>query len=161
MEYNIFPLKYINTLIYLDYNIYRYFIGRPEQSISKGGFVNHRKDHEKVLKKLIEYYKKEELLQNKKDFIKKILLLTLDSHYIIYCYSPIDKELRKQMRKEIRDFTQFLKRTSPDLYNSIINKYFFIKVNINTNFIFACQKNNFFTRIAYIIQNRREKWKEY
>ena len=157
MEYNIFPIKYINSLIYLDYDIYRYFIGRPEQSISQGGFVNHRKDHEKVLKKLIDYYENEDISQNKKAYIKKILLLTLDSHYIIYCYSPIDKNMRNEMKKEIRDFTKYLKNTSIDLYNSITNKYFFIKANIKTNFIFACRKNNFYTRIAYIIQNRRKK----
>lgn len=157
MEYNIFPLPYIKSMIYLDYDIYRYFIGRPEQSISQGGFVNHRKDHEKVLKKLLDFYNKENLTNNRKELIKKILLLTLDSHYIIYCNTPISKDLRKEMKKEIREFTAYLKNNNDELYNSIQNKFLFIKLHIKTNFTFSCRERNYFTRIATIIDNRRKK----
>ena len=157
MEYNIFPLKYINTMIYLDYNIYRYFIGRPEQSINGESFVKHRRDHEKVLKKLINYYQSEDLTSNRKDFIKRIILATLDSHYVIYCNTKIDSNIKSIMKKEIRSFTRFLENTCTDLYNSIRSEHLFIKSNIDTNFLFACGKNNYFTRIMLVIQNRREK----
>lgn len=156
MEYNIFPFPYYKTMTYLNYDIYRYFIGRPEQSISQGGFVNHRKDHEKVLKKLIDFYTNLEVDNNRKKYIKKILLLTLDSHYVIYCYSPIEKDLTNIMRKEIRDFTKYLKKKNIELYNEFLNTQFFAKANIKTNFIFASTKHNYFTRIMYIIQNRRK-----
>ena len=157
MEYNIFPLVHLNSMIYLDYDIYRYFIGRPEQSISNNGFVNHRKDHEKVIKRILEFYNNEKIQKNRKELIKKILLLTLDSHYVIYCNSKIDKALKKEMKKEIRVFTKYLKEESNELYNEIQNKYLFIKANIKTNFIFACNKRNYFTRIALVIDNRRKK----
>lgn len=157
MEYNIFPLPYLKSMIYLDFDIYRYFIGRPEQSISNEGFVNHRKDHEKVLKKIIEFYSNGIIQNNRKELIKKILLLTLDSHYVIYCNSKINKKLKKEMRKEIRNFTKYLQKESIELYNEIQKKYLFIKSNIKTNFIFACNKKNYFTRIALVIDNRRKK----
>ena len=60
------------------------------------------------------------------------------------------------MRKEIREFTKYFKNKNTDLYNEFLNTQFFAKANIKTNFIFASTKHNYFTRIMYIIQNRRK-----
>lgn len=49
-QYVIKALECAKDFQTLDYNIYRYFIGRPEQSVSAAGFYKHRQDHERVLR---------------------------------------------------------------------------------------------------------------
>ena len=73
MEYILLPLKYIKTIKYLNLNVYRYFIGRPDQSVNPKSLVAHRKDHEKVLRRLISFYKTESFSKTKKNYIEHIL----------------------------------------------------------------------------------------
>lgn len=153
MEYVVLPTNKLNTLIYLDYDIYRYFIGRPDQSVSINGYINHRKDHEKVLKRLINYYNEENLSKNKKEYIKKILILTLNSHYIIYCKSKVKNKI---MQKEIKEFDKYLKNTNKELYDDTNNNYKYIKWNRMTNFIFSQTANNLLARFAGVVERRKK-----
>lgn len=153
MEYVVLPINKLNTMIYLDYDIYRYYIGRPDQSISLKGYINHRKDHEKVLKRLINYFNTEKLSPNKKEYVKKILILTLNSHYIIYCKT---KEKNNIMKKEIKEFDSYLKKANEDLYNLVGEQYKYIDWNRKTNFVFSQTLNNIISRIAGVVE-RREK----
>lgn len=152
MEYVIFPITYVKNFILLDYDIYRYFIGRPDQSVNLSSFARNRKNHEFVLKKLIKFYTETNLPKNKKEYVKKILVLMANTHYIIYCKSGL---LQRKDKKEIRTFDKFLKNTNDDLYNAIGNKYTFIRWNRKTKFIFSTGKRAIFSRMA----DRHEKKK--
>lgn len=145
MEYVIFPFAYINNFILLDYDIYRYFIGRPDQSVNIKSFVKNRANHEYVLKKLINYYSSIELSKNKMDYIKKILILMANTHYIIYCKSGL---LKRKNVKEIRFFDKYLKRANIDLYNAVGNKFTYIRWNRKTKFVFSITKKCRFSRLA-------------
>lgn len=42
MQYNVVPIPYVNSFVYFDLDIYRYFIGRLDQSVNTASFVkNH------------------------------------------------------------------------------------------------------------------------
>ena len=77
MEYVILPINEINTLIYLDYNIYRYFFGRVDQSVNVSNYVKNRANHEKVLRRLVEFYANTEFSDNKRKYVKYIITDTL------------------------------------------------------------------------------------
>lgn len=144
MEFVIFPIKYINSFIYLNYDIYRYFIGRADQSVSSASMVKNRKNHETVLRKLITYYEEEDLSETKKKYIFNILKQMLNTHYIIYCsYKTMDKN----QKNEIREFDNFLKTKSPDLY-AVCNERAYIRWNRRTKFKFASTKRQLFTRLV-------------
>ena len=66
-------------------DIYRYFIGRPDQSMNLSNFVKNRANHEKVLKFLLEYYadRKEMFSENKREYISLILYYMITTHYYI------------------------------------------------------------------------------
>lgn len=149
MEFILFPILEIKTMTYLDYNIYRYFIGRPEQSISINSYVRNRKDHEKVLKKILKFYSEIKENDNRKKYVHKIILQLLNSHYIIYCKAQLNN--KKDIR-EIREFTKFLKMNYNSLYNELRNEHEYIKWNQNTNFKLSQINNNIFSRLA----DRRE-----
>lgn len=145
MEYVVFPLPNINNFILLDYDIYRYFIGRPDQSVNINGFVKNRKHHEYVFEKLVNFYTNTKMSKNKRDYVKKIILLMSNTHYIIYLKSGL---LKRKDIKEIKKFDKKLKKINLDLYNEIGNKYMYIRWNRKTKFIFKPGKHCFFSRLA-------------
>ncbi len=140
MEFVLFPIPNINTFIFLDYDIYRYFIGRKSQSVNMDSLVKNRSHHEKVLKRLIDYYNSLELSETRKKYLQNILAQMLNTHYIIYCHYAKGKECRK----EIREFDKFLKEHDEALYNNIKN-YAYIRWNRRTNFNYSSTKRHLFT----------------
>ena len=86
MQYNVIPICFVDSFIYLNLDIYRYFIGRKEQSINTSSFVRNHANHEKVVKYLIEYYSNLQNISNvKREYIKIIIKYILFTHYSIYC----------------------------------------------------------------------------
>ena len=117
MQYNIMPIKNLKTFKFIKLDIYRYYIGRPEQSMNLDNFVKNRTSHEKVMKFLVEYYNEnyEKLSKNKEEYIRIILYYMLTTHYYIYCvYAKKDKKL---IYKEIKAFDKYLKEKNLKLYN--------------------------------------------
>lgn len=134
MQYNVMPIKCLKTFKFWKLDIYRYFIGRPDQSMNLQNFVKNRKNHEKVLKYLIEYYikNKEQYSENQKKYVKQILYYMLTTHYYIYCvYAKKDK---KQMYKEIKEMDKYLKDKDQELYN-MMYEIGQIKFNRKTKFL--------------------------
>lgn len=156
MEFILLPFLEMKTLYYLNYDIYRYYIGRAEQSISIQNYVKNRYDHEKVLTRLLNFYNS--IIDDKrKEYISNVLCLVINSHYSIYLKAKLPKQ---ENIKEIRKFDSMLKENYNDLYTKIRNDYLYIKWGQNTNFRVAQFYNNIISRIADAIQNRRRKKNE-
>ena len=135
MQYNIVPIKEVKTFKYYNLDIYRYFIGRSDQSINTSSFVRNKLHHEKVLKFLIEYYESNynDLSKNKKDYIKMIINYTLYTHYNIFCSYDTNKN---EAKKQIKEFDNYLKQTSTSLYVES-NKMSYTRLHRKTNFYFV------------------------
>ena len=108
-----------------NYDIYRYFIGRPDQSMNPESFYKHRKDHERVLMWLLELYDSRELSNKEylKNVLKKQVTLMLKTHYRIY-----NTKNHKKSINELKAFDRFLSKTYPDIKKPNIIMHF-IKVN--------------------------------
>lgn len=145
MQYNVIPISCVKTFVYFNLDIYRYFIGRPDQSMNLKNFVKNRSNHEKVLKSLIEYYNTNitKLSSNKKDYISQILFYMLTTHYYIYCVYP--EKGSKEMKKEIKEFDNYLKEKNADLY-IMMNKIGHIRYNRRTKFLFVKIQPQFFSK---------------
>ena len=152
MEYLIYPLKYINNFIYFDYDLYRYFIGRPDQSVNASSFVKHRADHERVIKNILSSY--EENIKNTKNdnYALNIIKTLLRTHYIIYCKSRYNNKL---LKREIRTFTKYLKKHYKNIYSDLLKNNTFIRWNVKTNFIFSQNFKCLLSRVADRFQQRR------
>ena len=61
MQFNVVPMTEVKTFAYYDLDIYRYFIGRPDQSMNMDNFVRNQNHHKKMIKWLIEYYTKKKV----------------------------------------------------------------------------------------------------
>lgn len=115
MQYNIVPIANVNNFTYLNYDIYKYFIGRKDQSVNTASFVRNHLNHDKVVKYLINYYneKEKELSKNKKQYIKTIIKYMLFTHYSIYC---IYFNKNKEGYNLIKEFDKYLLKESKELY---------------------------------------------
>ncbi len=147
MQYNVIPISKLNTFKYMNLDIYRYFIGRPDQSMNLQNFVKNRSNHDRVMKFLIDYYinNKESFSENQIKYIKQILYYMLTTHYYIYCVYA--KNNRKSIYKEIKDFDKYLKSKDIELYK-MMDEIGQIKCNRKTKFIFTRINSQFFTRIV-------------
>ncbi len=144
-EFVILPYLEMDTMIYLDYDIYRYFIGRPDQSVAIQSYVRNKLHHEKVTKRVLEFYKSIDEKNPKRVYIHKILLQLLNTHYIIFCKARLDS---KKDLKYIREFDRYLKENHPDLYEDLRQSQRYIKWNQRTNFIFSQTCRNMLSRIC-------------
>ena len=56
VDYSVYPLVNIKSLVFVDIVLYKYYVGRDGQSVSSSGLITHISDHIYVCKKLIDYY---------------------------------------------------------------------------------------------------------
>ena len=150
MQYNIIPILHVDNFKFYNLDIYRYFIGRPDQSMNLNNFIQNRANHEKVLKYLIEYFNINinNLSTNKKKYITQILFYMLTTHYYIYCVYP--KRGSKEAFKEIKAFDKYLKNKNKDLY-LLMNNIGHIRYNRLTGFLFVRIQPQSFSKLVNAI----------
>lgn len=135
MQYNIVPISEIKTFSYYRLDIYRYMIGRAEQSVSLASFVRNSLDHERVIKFCISFFS--ELQKNASETV--ILYLSVIMNYFLYThYQIFCKHSKKRYASfsSIKAFDAFLKEASPYLYEKS-NGIDFIKNHRKTKFLFV------------------------
>lgn len=130
MQYNVVPVPYVNSFVYFDLDIYRYFIGRLDQSVNTASFVKNHLNHDKVVKYLIDYYSDlTDISDTKKEYIKIILKYILFTHYSIYC---IYFKKKRQGYKLVKEFDKYLYNKNKELYD--VSNISFIKIYRNLKF---------------------------
>lgn len=120
MEFVVLPLKTINTFMRLDFNLYRYMIGRAEQSINMNSMFQRRSDHDRVLRRLLDFYKNNNFSTKKKKFIQNIISLMASTHYYIFLH-PI--ATRKATAKELNKFDKFFKNNFYSIWFETVKHY--------------------------------------
>jgi glycosyltransferase involved in cell wall biosynthesis len=145
MEYVVLSIAHLSSFEYWDFDIYRYWIGRPQQSIDTRNIFRNRGHHEKVLQRLINFYTHEKQLNaNKREYVRKIIVLMLNTHYFIYC----SQRVSHSDSKEIVSFDRWLNNASRELYIAVSDKFRYIKYYRNTRFVFTYILPGFFRRIT-------------
>ena len=130
MQYNVVPIPYVNSFVYFTLDIYRYFIGRLDQSVNTASFVKNHLNHDKVVKYLIDYYSNlTDISDTKKEYIRIILKYILFTHYSIYC---IYFKKKRQGYKLVKEFDKYLYNKNKELYD--VSNISFIKIYRNLKF---------------------------
>lgn len=134
MQYNVQTFLNVTNFVYYDLNVYKYFIGRKDQSNNYNSFVKNKLNHEKVIKYLIDFYvsNKDVISSNRLCYYKKIIYYMLYTHYTIYCIYDNNKF---DAYKNIKRFDKYLKDSDAELYN--ISNIGFVKLNRYFGFIFV------------------------
>lgn len=120
VEYIMYPLKYLETISFLNEAVYQYRVGNANQSVSTQNFMKNRNMHKHVIGNVLKYYETEELSAAKKEFLKKRISLLIDTQIRIYlCFEPSD-----EIKQELLEFYHNVKNTDPTLLDMLEGKIF-------------------------------------
>jgi glycosyltransferase involved in cell wall biosynthesis len=123
VEYVLYPLPYIESVVYFDLYVYMYRLALATQSVSIQGFRKHIQNHIDVILHLSEFaekYKKSATKeeQAKVDFIgKRIAQMVGDQITIFMSYSTGDKENKAkflQFDKDLKEKSEWIYNLSSD-----------------------------------------------
>lgn len=112
VEYQLFPIPFVDTVSYFNKSIYVYRVARAGQSVSPESRIRNIAQHERVLKRLINYY-----LENKKSlsigqslYMIKRLDLMIGAHIEIFCLM----ERNKENKNKLKEFVEYCYNQCPE-----------------------------------------------
>lgn len=130
-EYDLLPLRWVNTVRIAPVTVYCYRIGRGEQSVSVAGLEKHYNEQTIVLKKLYGVYADVHQKQTKKDcYIYKYFVKR--TRFQIRTYLVISKS--EKHKRELIEFVNYLKTEQPDIYNDLLRRSKFVKLLVWTHY---------------------------
>ena len=149
MQYNVVGFSLVKKFKYYNLDVYKYFIGRKEQSNNYMSLVKNQDNHEIVMRFLIEYYcsNYKSFSKNKNEYFSLIIYYMLYTHYSIYC---IYDSNHNSAYNKIKNFDNYLKKKSVFLYEK--SNISFIKVNRKTKFIFVKLNGKLFNKFLNFIK---------
>ncbi len=122
-EFCIIPFLLVKDLVFLNNNVYYYYLGQENQSMNIKNQVKNIYDFEKVFKRILSLYHNN-LRQNlKNDYNSQYVFKTLVSiSKCIYCVTYIYNSDKLQGRKYADEFTNYLKNHEINIFNEVSNK---------------------------------------
>ena len=151
VEYIMLTVPYIQKLVYLDASVYRYCVGNTEQSVALPNMVKRYDHHDRVMHRVIDFYKTVPANDVHKEYMKTIINRLLFTHYAIALVYDEDKQRGLRRGKE---FDDYLKKAAPDLYSICTNNATFVHAYRKTKFMKTDlnQKSGFKTLVSKTMQ---------
>ncbi len=127
------PLPYVKSFYYVDVDLYRYFIGRADQSVNESVIMKRIDQHIRVTEIILTSH---DILPFKKDrkrlykYMESFVLIMMDinSIYLI-------KEGSKESLEKKKALWQKLKETNPVLYKRLRRRFSGCLVGSNSKFV--------------------------
>lgn len=140
MEYDIFPLIYVKTVLPIDRYLYQYRLEREGQSVDESSFARNNKHRRLIVENICKYFveNKEAFGQNVYAHLYPDVLWKITRQYDIYLTLMKDN---RETKREMIGFANTIKSISEELYNQTLTKR--IKVAIEHNgmgFYFVASK---------------------
>lgn len=138
VEYVLYPIQDVHTVVFFNYVIYRYLLGTSDQSVNMSNKIIRRDQHMHVTKTVIEFYysQKEKKNMNGITLIYNRVVGMIRNQYEIY----FGMKDTKTSKKELMQFDHYLKNECFDMYCDVsvqdkyMSKYlivFFRKMNFH------------------------------
>lgn len=112
MEYDIFPLIYVKTVLPIDRYLYQYRLEREGQSVDESSFIRNNKHRRTIVEHITEYYvtNKDKFTPNVYNYLREDILWKITRQYDIYLnLMPSNKETKKELMgfaSKIREIDQ-------------------------------------------------------
>ena len=115
MEYNLRPIPFVKSFRFLNIPVYRYFLGRPEQSMDPARMRRQTPMHQKVLCRLIDCYAEtsDRLQPGTRRYMLLMIYYMLYTHCNLLC---IESQNRHRAFREIRALDDWIRDRSPEVY---------------------------------------------
>lgn len=109
------PLPYVKNLYYMNVNLYRYYIGRADQSVNEDVMISRIDQQIKVNRLMIDYLveRKAEIMQNKRlwQYMRNYLEIITTISSVLLIRSGTEENLEKK-----KELWQYLKEKDKKLY---------------------------------------------
>ncbi|MBE6149686.1 MAG: glycosyltransferase family 2 protein [Firmicutes bacterium] len=111
-----YPLPYINTMYYMDIDLYRYFIGRSDQSVNEKNMVKRIDQQIFITKEMTKFFDPYSFEKDRKKLSKYLIHYLSMMYTICFILSALAKDKTKK-----EDLLEFLKNNNIRLYKHIKN----------------------------------------
>lgn len=107
-----FPMQYVKTMYYLDVNLYRYYIGRQDQSVNETVMIKRIDQQIKVNQMMMDGMKLD-WIKNKelRNYLFHYLEIVTTVSSIMLLRSKTDENLQKK-----KELWEYIKKTDRDVY---------------------------------------------
>lgn len=131
VEYMLFPIPYVQTVMFTDLHIYRYCQGNAEQSVFIPNMVKRFDQHDRVMRRVLAYYHETEMGAAHKAYMKEILCKLLYTHYALMLVYDQDMARGVQRGKE---FDTYLGQLDSELAERMRSTMPYLKMARAANF---------------------------
>ena len=120
VEYILFPIPYVKTVLFLEEDVYQYRLGMPGQSMSIKKMQKNLKNHLKVLFRINDYCEKmkDKATPAQMNYMNRIVAQTLASQMKIYISFPLDRKMKKNIIK----LDSYFYHHNRDAYDKVANR---------------------------------------
>ena len=146
VEYILLPIPFVQTVLFLNIYLYKYFVGNSQQSIYIPTMVKRFEHHNRVIHRVIDSLFSTELEDTHKQYVLQIVDKLLYTHYAIMLVYNDDKE---EGISCAREFDNYLESQSKLLYDRTKKSIPFLRVYRKYNFSIKKVENARFYR-AYL-----------
>jgi len=158
MEYDVYPLPYVKTVLPIDRYLYQYRLEREGQSVDDKAFAKNHRDRRLVVKNILSYYleHEEEFGFNVKEVILDDIIWKIQRQYDIYLtLMPVNAETRN----ELMEFSRDVRNTSAEIFDRASTKRVVILEKSN-GLLFPIIANKKIQRIIWNFKHRNEPNKD-
>ncbi len=116
VEYILFPVPYVEKVVYLDLYVYMYRLAQATQSVSMQGYQKHMQNHIHVIFQLVEFlndYRRKDGKRSKIQYIAKRTAQMIGDQITIFMSFPLDD---KEIKDQFIEFDKKLKTKSQFMY---------------------------------------------
>ena len=149
VEFVMYPIPEVKSIVFLDEFVYMYRLGRQGQSMTLEKMRKNHRNHERVLKSLLKYYRKQRTKGADREYLVYLengISNVLSSHFKIYLSFPCSVKMCRRLRK----MDGKIHESYPDIYNAVENK-----------FVWAIRKSGYLLYYpGHFIMRLREKLNE-
>ncbi len=114
VEYILFPIPFIETVLFKNYYIYKYFKGNVSQSVHIPNMVNRYEHHDRVIRRVISYYQDQSMGNSQRQYYKQIVKKLLYTHYALMLVYDNEKS---RGYNRCRQFDKFLLTMNQELFD--------------------------------------------
>ncbi|MFT3709451.1 MAG: glycosyltransferase [Archangium sp.] len=123
MEYCTLSLTFIETARYYELSVYRYFLGRANQTVERASFERKYTQHERVIFRIAHYVENTNISAAKRGYIvNNVLTPLIASHRMIVGDWLADEEELKLFDRGIRRFTALREVHMPEIKVNSLNR---------------------------------------
>ncbi len=123
VEYLLYPIPYTYSVVFTPEPVYRYAVGNADQSINPSTFTNRYDHHDRVIRRMLEYYAQHRptLTDGQDGYMRSLFRRhLLQSHYLLSLVWDPDRE---RGLARAADFDMFLRQIDQGLWEDCAAQY--------------------------------------